>query len=207
MYNNCAIITKKLTKENGLDQCMTLTIRGRFSLFRWIESDYLSVKEADIENRIVDKIKTVMLELGFGFSFIGSQYRIAAKGRGYFIDLLFYNRRMQSLVAFEIKKGRFEPEYAGKMNFYLNLLDDFVREPHENPSIGIIPCSERNHFEVEYVLRGVRSPVGVAEFRLPKSLPKEFSDKPPDPKNLEQGIKRELEKDAIEEVELNSEMG
>jgi hypothetical protein len=88
---------------------------------------------------------------------------LGAKGNEYFIDLLFYNRRLQALVALEIKKGKFQPEYAGKMNFYLNLLDDFVREPHENPSIGIILCSERDRFEVEYALRGINKPVGVSE--------------------------------------------
>lgn len=159
------------------------------------------VYEAEIENRMVAKIKTVMLELGYGFSFIGNQYRIVANGNEYFIDLLFYNRRLQSLIAFELKKGKFEPEYAGKMNFYLNLLDDFVREPHENPSIGIILCTERDRFEVEYALRGVRNPVGVAEFRLSKSLPKELFDKLPDPKKLEQEIMRELERDGIEQTE------
>ena len=115
------------------------------------------VLEAEIENSMVNKIKTVMLALSCGFSFIGNQHRIVAGGNEYFIDLLFYNRRLQALVAMEIKKGKFEPEYAGKMNFYLNLLDDFVREPHENPSIGIILCSERGRFEVEYALRGVRN--------------------------------------------------
>lgn len=127
------------------------------------------VLETEIENRMVAKIKNVMLELGFGFSFMGSQYRIVANGNDYFIDLLFYNRRLQCLVAFELKKGKFEPEYAGKMNFYLNLLDDFVREPHENPSIGIVLCSERDRFEVEYAIRGIKNPVGVAEFRLAKN--------------------------------------
>jgi predicted nuclease of restriction endonuclease-like (RecB) superfamily len=161
------------------------------------------VQEAEIENRMVAKIKMIMLELGYGFSFIGNHYRIVVNSRECFIDLLFYNRRLQSLVAFEIKKGRFEPEYAGKMNFYLNLLDDFVREPHENPSIGIVLCTEHDHFEVEYALQDIRSPVGVAEFCLSKSLPKELFDKLPDPKKLEQEIKRELEKDTIEEAELS----
>jgi len=151
------------------------------------------VLEAEIENRMVAKIKTVMLELGYGFSFMGNQYRINAKGREYFIDLLFYNRRLQCLVAIELKKGKFEPEYAGKMNFYLNLLDDFVREPHENPSIGIILCSERDRFEVEYALRGVKNPVGVSEFQLSKSLPNELLDKLPNPKELEKELMRELE--------------
>lgn len=105
---------------------------------------------------------------------------------------LFYNRRLQSLVAMELKKGKFQPEYAGKMNFYLNLLDDYVREPHENPSIGIILCSERNHFEVEYALRGINKPVGVSEFRLSKTLPAELVDKLPNPNELEMEILREL---------------
>lgn len=151
------------------------------------------VLESDIENRMVAKIKTVMLELGYGFSFMGNQYKVNAKGREYFVDLLFYNRKLQCLVAIELKKGKFEPEYAGKMNFYLNLLDDFVREPHENPSIGIILCSERDRFEVEYALRGVKNPVGVSEFRLSKSLPNELLDKLPNPKELEAELMREVE--------------
>jgi predicted nuclease of restriction endonuclease-like (RecB) superfamily len=158
------------------------------------------VLESEIESRMVAKIKNVMLELGYGFSFMGNQYRIQAKGREYFIDLLFYNRRLQCLVAIELKKGRFEPEYAGKMNFYLNLLDDFVREPHENPSIGIVLCSERDRFEVEYALRGVKNPVGVAEFRLAKSLPAELMDKLPNPKQLESELLRNIDLDALKEI-------
>jgi predicted nuclease of restriction endonuclease-like (RecB) superfamily len=150
------------------------------------------VLEVELEARMVEKIKEVMLELGYGFSFIGNQYRIAHQGREYFIDLLFYNRRLRALVALEIKKGRFLPEYAGKMNFYLNLLDDFVREPQENPSIGIILCSERDHFEVEYALRGIEKPVGVSNFELTKKLPKELLDKLPDPQKLEKKLLQEM---------------
>jgi predicted nuclease of restriction endonuclease-like (RecB) superfamily len=148
--------------------------------------------EAELERRMVSKIKEVMLELGFGFSFIGNQYRITCQGSDYFIDLLFFNRRLKALVALELKRGKFLPEYAGKMNFYLNLLDDFVKEPGENPSIGIILCSERNHFEVEYALRGLDKPVGVADFTLSKTLPKKFHDKLPDPKKLEAELFKEM---------------
>lgn len=162
------------------------------------------VLESEIENRMVNKIKTVMLELGYGFSFIGNQYRIVANGNDYFIDLLFYNRRLQSLVTLELKKGKFQPEYAGKMNFYLNLLDDYVREPHENPSIGIILCSERNRFEVEYTLRGINKPVGVSEFRLSKTLPAELSDKLPSPNELEKEILKELGKEEAEEEDSHA---
>lgn len=150
------------------------------------------VLEAEIEARMVSKIKDVMLELGYGFAFIGNQYRIAHEGREYFIDLLFSNRRLSCLVALEIKRGKFLPEYAGKMNFYLNLLDDFVRVEGENPSIGIILCSERDRFEVEYALRGIDKPVGVSQFKLTKELPKELRNKLPDPKNLEEELMKEL---------------
>jgi len=150
------------------------------------------VLEAEIENRMVHKIKQVMMELGYGFAFMGNQYRIVADGNEYFIDLLFYNRRLKSLVALEIKRGKFQPEYAGKMNFYLNLLDDYVREPDENPSIGVILCAERKKFEVEYALRGIDKPVGVSEFRLTKDLPRELSDKLPAPDELEAEILKEF---------------
>jgi len=113
------------------------------------------ILEVELESRMVSKIQAVMLELGYGFAFIGNQYRIVANDKEYFIDLLFSNRRLNALVAIELKIGHFKPEYAGKMNFYLNLLDDYVRETGENPSIGIILCKERNDFEVEYALRGL----------------------------------------------------
>ncbi|MCZ6804101.1 MAG: PDDEXK nuclease domain-containing protein [Proteobacteria bacterium] len=150
------------------------------------------VLEAEMETRMVSKIKDVMLELGYGFAFIGNQYRIVANDNEYFIDLLFSNRRLNALVAFELKVGRFKPEYAGKMNFYLNLLDDYVREPEENPSIGIILCKERNHFEVEYALRGIDKPVGVSGYSLTRELPPELYNKLPEPKLLEEEIRKEM---------------
>jgi len=150
------------------------------------------ILEAELETHIVSKIKDVMLELGYGFAFIGNQYRIVAKDKEYFIDLLFSNRRLNALVAIELKVGRFKPEYAGKMNFYLNLLDDYVREPSENPSIGIILCTERDYFEVEYALRGLNKPVGVSEYVLTRELPPELQNKLPDAKHLEEEIRKEI---------------
>lgn len=150
------------------------------------------VVEREIERRMVLAIKDVLLELGYGFSFLGNQYRIKAKDNEYFIDLLFYHRRLKCLVAVELKAGKFQPEYAGKMNFYLNLLDDYVREAEENPSIGIILCADRDHLEVEYALRGIQKPMGVAEYRLTNKLPKTLADKLPDAKKLRQKIIKEL---------------
>jgi len=150
------------------------------------------ILEAELESRIVAKIRDVMLALGYGFAFIGNQYRIRANDTDYYIDLLFSNRRLNSLVAVELKVGRFKPEYAGKMNFYLNLLDDLVREPHENPSIGIILCTERNYFKVEYALRGLDKPVGVSEYVLTHKLPSSLEDKLPDAEQLRKRIQQEL---------------
>lgn len=154
------------------------------------------VLEAELESRMVSKIKDIMLELGYGFAFIGSQYKITTESKEYYIDLLFSNRRLNALVAFEIKIGDFKPEYAGKMNFYLNLLDDYVREPTENPSIGIILCKQRDRFEVEYALRGIKKPVGVASYELTKILPSELHNKLPDPALLEAEIRKEIEEAA-----------
>lgn len=150
------------------------------------------VLEAELEGRMVSKIKDVMLELGYGFAFIGNQFRIVANEKEYFIDLLFSNRRLNSLVAIELKIGPFKPEYAGKMNFYLNLLDDFVREPNENPSIGIILCKEKDEFEVEYALRGLEKPVGVSGYSLTRNLPEELQNKLPNAKDLEDQIRKEV---------------
>jgi predicted nuclease of restriction endonuclease-like (RecB) superfamily len=148
--------------------------------------------ETEIERRMVEKIKDVILELGYGFSFIGNQYRIVTPDSEYFIDLLFYHRKLQALVALELKRTRFKPEHAGKMNFYLNLLDEFVKEPHENPSIGIILCGDHSRFDVEYALRGIDKPVGVAGYQLTRDIPKKLKDALPDAAQLEEKIRFEL---------------
>lgn len=150
------------------------------------------VIESEIERRMVEKIKDVILELGYGFSFIGNQYRIVTPDTDYYLDLLFYHRKLQALVAVELKRSKFKPEYAGKMNFYLNLLDDFVKEPHENPSIGIILCGEHSKFDVEYALRGIDKPVGVAGYQLTRDVPERLKDALPDADQLEEKIMFEL---------------
>ena len=150
------------------------------------------VLEREIESRMVVAIKDVLLELGYGFAFLGNQYRIKANQNEYFIDLLFYHRRLKCLVAVELKAGKFQPEYAGKMNFYLNLLDAYVKEKEENPPIGIILCADRDKFEVEFALRGIDKPVGVAEYRLTTKLPKSLVGKLPDVNRLKREIMKEL---------------
>lgn len=150
------------------------------------------VVEREMERRMVERIRDLLLELGYGFSFIGNQYRLTLAQKEYFIDLLFYHRKLKCLVAIELKSGEFKPEYAGKMNFYLNILDDFVREPEENPSIGIILCAQRERVEVEYSLRNLNRPVGVSEYTLTTELPRELAGKLPEAREIEAGILREM---------------
>lgn len=157
------------------------------------------VLERELERRMVNRIRDVMLELGQGFAFIGNQHRLTAGGKDYVIDLLFYHRDLRCLVAMEIKTGEFKAEYAGKMNLYLGLLDDLERREGELPSIGIILCAEKNHVEVDYALKDLRKPIQVAEYRLTKELPPELQGKLPQPEELAKEIRQELEDESPRE--------
>ncbi len=152
-----------------------------------------SLIEKQIESEMVSRIKDVIMMLGKGFSFIGNQYRIVVDGNEYFIDLLFFNRITRSLVAVELKAKKFKAEHAGKMNLYLGLLDDYVKQPDENPSIGLILCTDKNAIEADYALRDVKKPMGIAEIHLSKVLPKELAGKLPDPHELENEILHKIE--------------
>ncbi len=151
-----------------------------------------SVIEGELERRLVEKIKRFMLELGKGFSFLGNQYRLTLGNNEYFVDLLFFNRLLKCLVVIELKAGKFEPEYAGKMDFYLQLLDEQVKLKDENQSIGIILCAAKDNIVVEYALRSAKKPVGVAEYYLTNKLPKHLSGKLPDANALRLPIQEEL---------------
>ena len=147
------------------------------------------VHERVVENSLIDNIKQFLLELGYGFSFIGNQYKLSLGENEYFIDLLFFHRKLNALIAVELKVGTFKPEYAGKMNFYLNLLNDTVKMPHENPSIGIILCTDKDKLEVEYALQNVVQPMGVSTYTVQDTLPKEWDKSLPTKEELEQKLK------------------
>ncbi|MDK2047644.1 PDDEXK nuclease domain-containing protein [Aliarcobacter butzleri] len=145
--------------------------------------------ERIVENALIDNIKQFLLELGYGFSFIGNQYKLVLGENEYFIDLLFFHRKLNALVAVELKIGKFQPEYAGKMNFYLNLLNDTVKMPHENPSIGIIICTDKDKLEVEYALQNVVQPMGISTYTVQETFPKEWNKSLPTKEELEQKLK------------------
>ena len=142
------------------------------------------VKERELEDRLISRLQAFLLELGYGFCFVGRQHRLALGQKEYFIDLLFYHRFLRALVAFELKVGPFEPEYAGKMYFYLNLLNDKERGEGDQPSIGIILCAEKDDVEVEYALRTKANPIGVATYQLQSKLPANLKGKLPTAKQL-----------------------
>ena len=142
------------------------------------------VLERELENRLIENIRDFIMELGYGFCFIGNQYRLQLNQKEYFIDLLFYHRILKCLVALELKTVEFEPEFAGKMNFYLELLDEQIKQDDDNPTIGIILCPEKDDIEVEYALRNSNKPIGVSEYRLTPQLPENLKGKIPTSEEL-----------------------
>ncbi len=155
--------------------------------------DFLSLTdkhtERSLENAIVNNIRQFLIEIGGDFSFIGNQYRIEVDEKEYFIDLLLYHRRLQSLVVFELKTGEFLPEYAGKMQFYLAVLNDKVKMKHENPAIGIVVCKSKNRTTVDYALRESNQPIGVSTYNIHNELPEEWKKLLPSPKQITENLK------------------
>jgi len=145
------------------------------------------ISERELERSLLDHLKDFLLELGKGFAFVGSQYHIEVGEQDYYLDLLFYNYILRAFVVIDLKVGAFQPEFAGKMNFYLNAVDEFLRHPDDQPPIGLILCKERNRVTVEFSLRGMTQPMGVSEYQL---LPKNVRDALPTPEQLEAELER-----------------
>ena len=148
-----------------------------------------AVKERELEDRLISHLQQFILELGYGFCFVGRQYRLVLGRKEYFVDLLFYHRFLKALVAFDLKISPFEPEHAGKMDFYLNLLNEKERSSGDQPSIGIILCAEKDDVEVEFALKTKANPIGVAEYQLQARLPAEFKGRLPTAKQLADAVR------------------
>lgn len=130
--------------------------------------------ERELESAIVRNIGKFLTQMGNDFAFMGNQYRLEIDDEEYFIDLLLYHRQLKTLIAIELKIGKFKPEYAGKMNFYLSALNDMVKLEDENNSIGIIICKDKKRTTVEYALKDSHKPIGVATYHLSEKLPQEL---------------------------------
>jgi len=151
--------------------------------------DFLTLKkdadEKSIEEQLTKHITHFLLELGKGFAFIGRQFHLEIGGKDYFIDLLFYHTKLRCYVVIELKVKGFKPEYAGKLNFYLSAVDEVLKSENDNATIGILLCKERNKIEAEYALRGMSQPIGIAEFKLSKAIPKNIKSELPTIEEIE----------------------
>jgi predicted nuclease of restriction endonuclease-like (RecB) superfamily len=150
---------------------------------------YDDAVESDLHKGLLEHLKDFMLELGVGFAYVGSNYHLEIAGQDFYLDLLFYHLRLRSFVVVELKTTEFKPEYAGKLNFYLSAADDLLRHSQDNPTIGILLCKGKNRVVVEYALRNMHQPIGVAEYQLAKALPDSLKGSLPTVEQLEAELK------------------
>ena len=146
--------------------------------------DGQDVDERVLENAIVHNVRNFILAFGKDFTFVRNQYHLDAFGEDQYIDLLFFNRELNCLVAVELKTGKFKTSYLGQLQGYLSVLDGFERKPHENPSIGLILCKDMNKSFVDYVIRDYSSPMGVATYKTAKDMPEKLKNALPDVEDL-----------------------
>jgi len=181
---------KYLTNQTNFDD--TVPEKYRLQAKLAVKDDYnfdflemgIEHSEAELETAIINNIRAFLVEMGGDFSFIGNQYHLDVTDEDYYIDLLLFHRRLRSLIAIELKVGEFKPEYAGKMQFYLTALDETMKLPEENPSIGIIICKSKSRTRVEYTLKTANTPIGVATYSVHNSLPESLHSLLPSPDEI-----------------------
>ena len=157
--------------------------------------DRADVDERVVENAIVQNIKNFILTFGRDFTFVRNQFHLDAFGEDQYIDLLFFSRALNCLVAVELKNGKFKPAYLGQLSGYLSVLDEFERKPHENPSIGIILCKDMNKAFVDFVIRDYTKPMGVATYKTSKDMSAELIEALPDIDDLKKLLDAEERED------------
>jgi len=181
---------KSMLGQTNFNQTLTPELQAQAKLA--VKDEYMfdflelgeHYSERELERALMARIEDFLRAMGGMFAFMGSQYRLEVEGREFFIDLLLFHRHLRALVAVELKIGEFEPEFVGKMQFYLAALDATVRQHDENPSIGIILCKEKTRTIVEYALHDARKPIGVATWEMTKTLPKALKDQLPSPEAI-----------------------
>lgn len=146
-------------------------------------------QERAIEDALVKHVTQFLMELGAGFAFVGRQVHVEVGDKDFYIDLLFYHLKLRCYVVVELKAGEFQPEYAGKLNFYLSAVDSQLRHPSDNPSLGLLLCKNRDKVVAEYALRDMNKPIGVAEYQLVQALPKELQTDLPRIEDIESELR------------------
>ena len=157
-------------------------------------------RERELEAGLVGHLERFLLELGAGFAFVGRQVHLDVAKEDFYIDLLFYHLRLRSFVVVDLKIGPFKPEYAGKINFYCNVVDDQYRHENDNPTIGLILCQDKKRVLAEYALRGMNKPIGISEYELTRALPEEFKSSLPTIEEIEAELSADLQDENEEEV-------
>lgn len=153
-----------------------------------------SALEKAIEDELVKHITEFLLELGKGFAFIGRQYKIEISETDYFIDMLFYHLELRCYIVIELKSGKFKPEHAGKLNFYLSAVDSQLKKKEDNQTIGVLLCKNKDKIEAEYALRDINKPMGISEYRLTESIPETIKPKLPTIEELENELMEKIGK-------------
>ena len=141
--------------------------------------------ERELEMSLVRHLEKFLVELGQGFAFVGRQYHIDVGEHDFYLDLLFYHLRLRCFVVIDLKKGPFKPDYAGKMNFYCNVIDDYLKHESDNPTIGLILCQDREKVLAEYALRSIKKPIGVSQYELTRALPRQLKSSLPTIEQIE----------------------
>jgi predicted nuclease of restriction endonuclease-like (RecB) superfamily len=158
--------------------------------------DFLTIdkpfRERELETGLVEHLERFLLELGAGFAFVGRQVHLDVAGEDFYIDLLFYHLRLRSFIVVDLKIGPFKPEYAGKINFYCNVVDDQYRHETDNPTIGLILCQDKKRVLAEYALRGLDKPIGISEYELTRDLPEELKSALPTIEEIEAELSADL---------------
>jgi predicted nuclease of restriction endonuclease-like (RecB) superfamily len=191
---------KYLLNQTNFDRTLPEEIKNQASLA--IKDEYTfsflnlvdEHSESQLETALVTNIRGFLLEMGYQFTFVGNQFRLEVDGHEYFIDLLLYHRQLQCLVAIELKIGEFLPEYKGKMEFYLSVLNDKIKLPNENDAIGIIICKEKNRTIVEYSLKTSTLPIGIATYATASLLPENYRHLLPDGEEISRKINQFFQK-------------
>lgn len=181
---------KYLLNQTNFDEALPVELKYQAKLA--VKDEYTfdflelgeELSEHQLETALINNIRKFLIEMGGNYAFIGNQFKVAVGNNEYFIDLLLFHRKLKCLFAVELKIGEFKPEYAGKMQFYLSVLNDKVKLEDENPSIGLILCKDKDRLVVEYALRDSKQPIGVASYKITNKLPKELKKYLPSPKDI-----------------------
>ena len=147
--------------------------------------------ERELETELIKHIEKFLLELGTGFAFVGRQYQLSISDKDFYLDLLFYHLKLRCFLVIDLKKGDFKPEYAGKMNFYCSAVDDLLRHPSDNATIGLILCQSKDKIFAEYALKDLNKPIGVSEYELTRILPKGIKSSLPTIEEIEKELQNE----------------